>query len=199
MKYSHLHLESFETGSERVEHVVKTLAELEEDRLNAFEKGYAAGWEDSTTTREAEEGKIRSAIGQSLQELSFTYHEARHHMLETLRPLVTVIVEKVLPSAASASLPQIVAEQIRNAAQSMTDVPVVVFVNPASIPAVHELVSERSGFPVTFNADPTLTIGQAYIKFPDAETRIDLDEVIIRISSIFDTYFSASPQENYNG
>ncbi|MFT3690629.1 hypothetical protein [Paenirhodobacter sp.] len=199
MKYSRLQLESFETASERAEHIVKTLAELEEDRLTAFEKGYSAGWEDSSATREAEEARLRAAVGQSLQEMSFTYHEARHHLLESLRPLIVAMVEKILPSAARASLPQLIAEQIRETAQTLTDLPITVSANPACMTAIHTMLEDRAGLPVTLLADPALSEGQAYIKFPETETRIDLDDVISRIASAVDTYFSANPQEATHG
>ncbi len=198
MKYSRLNLESFETGSERAAHVVKTLAELEEDRLAAFEKGYSAGWEDRSSTREGDEAKTRCAVGQSLQEMSFTYHEARHHLLETIRPLITTMIAKVLPQAARSSLPQMVAEEIRAVIQDMTDVPFTVTTNPASIPAIQELLAEQAGLSMTVKADPALQDGQAFIKFPDSETRIDLDDVITRIASIVDTYFSTPQETNHD-
>lgn len=199
MKYSRLHLESFETGAGAAEHVVKTLAELEEDRLAAFEQGYAAGWDDSNATREAEEAKIRLAIGQSLQEMSFTYHEARHHLLESIRPLVVAMVEKVVPAAARASLPEIVADQICAVGPPMTDSALVVTTNPGNVPTVQKLLSEQITPPFVVSADASLGAGQAFIRFSKAETRIDLDEVVARIASAIDSYFNENSRENRHG
>ncbi len=199
MTSSRLHLESFETEAEQAARVVMTVEEAEEARLAAFEQGYSAGWEDCATTREAEDARLRSAVGQSVQQMSFTYHEARHHLLESLHPLVEAMMAKVLPVAARAALPQIVADQAQEIARGMTDIPLTVTANPSCIPAINDLMSDRAGLPLNFNADPDLTEGQAYLKFSDGETRIDLDEVIAKISSAIDSYFSANPEETSHG
>lgn len=172
---------------------------FEEERLAAFEKGYTAGWDDAIAAQEAEGTKLRSDLGQNLQELSFTYHEARQEILMALRPLLVDIAAKLLPAMARQTLAQMVAEQLQPLAESATSVPITILASPLSLPLIEEVLGNRSSLPLVFAGDPTLGEGQVYLKFAETETRIDLDGVIRLIAEAIDTYFSASQQEAAHG
>ena len=172
---------------------------FEEERLAAFEKGYAAGWDDAIAAQEAEGTKLRADLGQNLQELSFTYHEARQEILMALRPLLVDIAAKMLPAMARQTLAQMVAEQLQPLAESATSVPITILASPVSLPVIEEVLGKSSGLPLVFVADQTLGEGQVYLKFAETETRIDLDGVIRLIADAIDTYFSASQQEAAHG
>lgn len=172
---------------------------FEEERLAAFEKGYTAGWDDAVAAQEAEGTKLRSDLGQNLQELSFTYHEARQEILMALRPLLVDIAAKLLPAMARQTLAQMVAEQLQPLAESATTVPITILASPLSLPVIEEVLGNRSSLPLVFVGDQTLGEGQVYLKFADTETRIDLDGVIRLIAEAIDTYFSASQQEAAHG
>lgn len=172
---------------------------FEEERLAAFEKGYSAGWDDAVAAQEAEGARLRADIGQNLQELSFTYHEARQNVLMALKPLLSEMAAKLLPALARQSLAQMVAEQLFPLAESLSSVPITVVANPHSLPQIEEVMAQRSGLPLVFAAEPSLSEGQAYLKFAETETRIDLDEVIHLISAAIESYFTANQQEPVHG
>ena len=172
---------------------------FEEERLAAFEKGYTAGWDDAIAAQEAEGTKLRSDLGQNLQDLSFTYHEARQEILMALRPLLVDIAAKLLPAMARQTLAQMVAEQLQPLAESATSVPITILASPLSLPLIEEVLGKSSGLPLVFTGDTTLGEGQVYLKFAETETRIDLDGVIRLIADAIDTYFSASQQEAAHG
>ncbi|MBZ4023654.1 hypothetical protein CKO11_14465 [Rhodobacter sp. TJ_12] len=168
---------------------------FEEERLAAFEKGYTAGWDDAIAAQEAEGVKLRSELAQNLQELSFTYHEARQQVLGALRPLLVDIVAKMLPAMARQTLAQMVVEQLDPLSEQATSVPIAVVAHPASLPMIEDVMANRSSLPLVFQPEPSLGEGQVYLKFAETETRIDLDGVIGAIGKAIDTYFSANQDQ----
>lgn len=200
MMKSRIHLESFEAEpAARPEPFALDRGEFEEERLAAFEKGYAAGWDDAIAAQEAEGLRLRSDIGQNLQELAFSYHEARQHVLAALKPLLLEIASKLLPAMARQSLAQMVSEQLLPLAEAMTSVPISVVANPLSLPMIEEVMAGQSALPLVFVAEPSLGEGQVYLKFAETETRVDLDAVIRLITEAIHTYFSANQQEPAHG
>ncbi|WP_339109012.1 flagellar biosynthesis protein [Thioclava sp. GXIMD4216] len=191
-------LESFETTSRVPQSVTIDHGELEEIKLAAFEKGYSAGWEDAVAAQNAEQARLRADLGQNLQALSFTFHEARQHVLDAMRPLLVDMTAKVLPVVARQTLAQTIAEQVMPLADGLADTPLTVVVNPNSIEQVQELLSQEKSLPLTFVAEETLGEGQVYLRFGGKETHIDLDGVIALIGDAIASYFGAVQKEQKN-
>ncbi len=200
MTRQRIELESFEP--EEVQAVAQIALDpraFEEERLAAFEKGYTAGWDDAVAAQEAEGTRLRTDLAQSLQELSFTYHEARQQILAALRPLLVEIAAKLLPEIARHSLAPMVAEQLAPLSEAVTTVPISVVANPVALPLIEDVLANRSSLPLVFVAEPSLGEGQVYLKFAETETRIDLDGVIGLIAAAIDTYFNANQEEMAHG
>lgn len=192
-------LESFEQ-TERSENAFEIdHAAFEEARLVAFEKGYTAGWDDAIAAQDAETTRLRSDLGQNLQSLSFTYHEARQNVLEALRPLLLEMTAKVLPAMARDTLGHVVVEQLMPLADKLTVRPVTVVASPISLPQIRDLLSQERSIPLAFRAEPSLGECQVYLRFSETETRIDLDRVIAAIHDAITTYFSAEKEEATHG
>lgn len=194
-----IQLESFEAGPMPVEEIALAPSDFEEARLAAFEKGYSAGWDDAVEAQDVETARFRSDLGQNLQELSFSYHEARQHLLEALRPLLIDMAAKVLPAIARQTLGQFVAEQLTPLAESLTSAPITIVANPDSLPQIRDVLADRSSLPLVFAGEASLGEGQVYLKFAETETRIDLDGVIALITEAINTYFRANQQEHEHG
>ena len=200
MTRQRIELESFEPEEVQPEaQIALDPRAFEEERLAAFEKGYTAGWDDAVAAQEAEGTRLRSELAQSLQELSFTYHEARQQILAALRPLLVEIAAKMLPAMARHSLAPMVAEQLAPLSEAVTSVPISVVANPAALPLIEDILASRSSLPLVFVGEPSLGEGQVYLKFAETETRIDLDGVIGLIAAAIDTYFSANQEEMAHG
>lgn len=188
---SRLRLESFEPRAPEDAELALDPAEFEEAKLAAFEKGYQAGWDDAVAAQNSETARLHADLGQNLQALGFTYHEARQHMLDALRPLLIDICAKVLPELARDSLAPVVAEQLLPVADNLISAPIAVVCNPVALPQIEEILATRSDLPLIFEPEPTLGEGQAYLRFSETETRIDLDAVVGAISQAVTTYFNA--------
>lgn len=182
-------LEAFDPAPVSDDILRLSMTEFEDARLAAFEQGYSAGWEDAIAAQDREILKLRADLGRNLQQMAFTYHEARVHILRTLQPLLQQIVTKVLPVIAQGSLGPILLEQLEPLAAALAEAPVTVAVNPASRRTVEALLSERLSLPLVYAEDKTLSEGQAELRMGETEARIDIDGVIAAIAGAMAAYF----------
>lgn len=167
----------------------------EEARLAAFEQGYTAGWDDAVAAQDAETARLRADLGRNLQELSFTYHEARSHVLRAMEPLLLDMVGKVLPAVARQSLGAVVLEALRPMAEALAETPVQVMLNPSSRPAVEPLLAASAAPPFQIVEEPTLGEGQVYLRLGRSEQQVDLDGVIGAIEGALASFFTPAAQE----
>jgi flagellar biosynthesis/type III secretory pathway protein FliH len=197
-----LKLEVFETKNKNPDHpdtvVLDTLA-LEEAKLAAYDTGYQAGWEDAAAAQSDDQGRIKADLARNLQALSFTYHEARQHILRALNPLMTNMVERILPSTSRASLAPMILELLRPIAQRQSEPPVTIVLNPIARPSVEAILEQNPGFPVVLQDEDTLGEGTAYIRFEGGETQIDLDDAVARIARAVHDFFAINGKEPENG
>lgn len=150
----------------------------EEARLAAFEQGYAAGYEDATAAEEEARRRVGAALAARLEDLAFTYHEARVAVLREVRELVAAVGDGVLPGMGRAGFGAALAEAVSAELEARAACPVAVSVAPEAVEVVAPLMPEVPGFPVTLRGDPDLGEGQAVIGFPDGERELDLAPVV---------------------
>ena len=174
-------------------------SDLEEARLAAYEQGYAAGWEDAVAAQADDQHRLRADLARNLQALSFTYHEARAHVLRAIGPLLEAVVSRLLPRVAQEAVAPVVLETLMPLAETLADVPVTIVLNPAARAAVEKLVAQATGLPLTLQEEPSLGEGQVYLKFGDAETRIDLDRATAQISAAVRGFFEPPEKERRHG
>ncbi|MCA0962836.1 ABC transporter ATP-binding protein [Salipiger bermudensis] len=147
---------------------------LEAAKLEGFDGGYRAGWDDAIKAQTDDQSRISSDFAQNLQDLSFTYHEACNQVLHAISPLLEEVVAKLLPATIHQTLGLHLSEQLRAMAADIGRLDVVIAVAPGGQEAVAPLIEEDFGFPLSVVEDPTLAEGQADIRFGDSETQVDL-------------------------
>lgn len=147
------------------------------DRDAAFEDGYKAGWEDAVNAEDATHRRVSADFEKALSDLSFTFFEARGHILKELTPLFMLIVEKIVPDLAGHTFPQTLAAMLEDVAAQTADAPLRLCVNPENMPAVRSVMPDTPPFPLELAADPTLGPGQALIRAGDTQDLIDFDTV----------------------
>ena len=172
---------------------------FEDARLAAYETGYSAGWEDAITAQADDQTRLHADFAQNLEALSFTYHEARGHVLRTLEPLLRDMVAKVLPDTARQALGQIVLDTLRPVAATLAATPVCIVLHPASRVLVEPLLRAKGTFPFTIVEESSLGEMQAYLRLGDTEQRVDLDGVIASIATAVDSFFHIERQGQAHG
>jgi flagellar assembly protein FliH len=196
-----LKLEVFETPrpAQAGQTVVMEASAVEDVRLQAYEIGYSAGWEDAVAATRDDQERIGTELANNLQRLSFTFHEARTHVLRSVQPLVIQLSTRLLPDLAREVLAPVVLDTLMPLIDSLADAPIRVVLNPASRPAVERLLTQAAGLPLIVEEEATLGEGQVYLRFGDVEHHIDLDQAVADIARAVHDFFDFSEKEAKNG
>jgi flagellar biosynthesis/type III secretory pathway protein FliH len=180
--------------------VVLGKVELEETRLAAFDKGYAAGWDDATTASQTDRSRMEDEVARNLQALGFTFQEARMHLLRGLRPLLSMMIGRLLPEIGRDLLCEHILEALMPRAEALLEAPVNIHVNPVSRRHVESLAIKARGLSMRIVEDPALAEGQVYLRFAKGEeTLIDLDRAVQQIMTVVNTFFEHAEQERKHG
>jgi len=190
-----IRLEVFETFAEASAPQVLTPDEIEEIRLNAYERGYNAGWDDAGQQAEEEDRARRAEVDRQLQQLAFTYHEVRGHMLRALEPVFAALLSTVVPAAARASVVPLAAEQLLKLAGTVTQTPVTLRIAPGNRPDFEAALDGLVLPPLRIVETDEIAPLQAAIAFEQQETRIDLAEVAEQLRAAIDRYYLIQTEE----
>lgn len=164
----------------------------EEAKVVAFEQGYTAGWDDAATAQQGDQNRISADLARNLQSLSFTFQDARSHVLQAIRPLMLEMINRLLPEVAHEALAPTVLEALTPIADEMSGAPMTLVLNPAVRSQVEDLVSQATGLPMVIEEEPSLSEGQVYIRFGTAEAKVDLDRVTADIAAAVRAFFNLS-------
>lgn len=157
--------------------------------LEAFDKGYREGWDDAARAHAGEQTTIGADLARALQDMSFTYHEARAAMLGEMRGLLLGLVEKVLPAVARESLGATIRERVEAVAQAQSEVSVEIRVAEGHAARISPHLHTGISMPLRISEEPTLGPGQAVLRFGGAEEMMDLDGVLASINAAVEGFF----------
>lgn len=171
----------------------------EEARLSAYDDGYAAGWEDALAARDDDAARLRDGVGQTLQTLGFSYHEARAHVLQSLRPLLEAMATQLLPRLAATAIGPMTADLVMTLAADSADQPITLRLHPATRSTVEGFLTPPPSLPLTVTEDATLTPGQVVLQAGPAGARVDLDGAIAEIAAALAAFYDLLPAERRYG
>jgi flagellar biosynthesis/type III secretory pathway protein FliH len=163
---------------------------VEEAKVNAFEQGYSAGWDDAAAAHQGDQNRIRADLARNLQSLSFTFQDARSHVLQAIRPLILEMINRLLPQVAHEALAPMVLETLMPMADELSDSALTLVLNPSVRPQVEDLVTQATGLPLVIEEEPSLPEGQVYIRLGVAETKVDLAQVSADIAAAVRGFFN---------
>lgn len=163
---------------------------VEDAKVASFEQGYSAGWDDAVAAQQGDQIRIRADLARNLQSLSFTFQDARSHVLQAIRPLILEMVNRLLPEVAREALAPTVLEAVTPLAEELADAPLTLVLNPAARPQVEDLLTRATGLPMVIEEEPTMPEGQVYIRFGTAETKVDLAQVTTDIGAAVRAFFN---------
>lgn len=170
---------------------------LEEQKLDSFEKGYQAGWEDSTRAQEEGETRIAEDFARNIRDLSFTYEEAQSGVLAAMEPVVREMVNAVLPALAHDTLGPRIVELLQAEIAAHGRQPVHLLTAPDSAAALRSILPESCDLPLEIAETPTLVDGQIQIRFgTESEQEIDLTRVLEGIRAASDGFFREMQDTN---
>ncbi len=193
MAISHL-LEDFGNYA-RGKPVSLTDVSLEEQRLEAFEKGYQAGWDDSAKAASEDSRHITADFAQNLKDVSLTYEEASSAVIAALKPLLDQIMDRVLPNVMRGTLGAQVAEQLHELAKQHGPQAIELVTAPANVAALHSVLDATPAMSVSVVEEASLGDGQVFIRFGDHEREIDLGGVLAAIEQNIAGFFEENRKD----
>ncbi|MDJ0627409.1 MAG: flagellar biosynthesis protein [Rhodobacter sp.] len=187
-----LQLEDFDAGTAEPLHVAgqpAMSAITEADRMAAYEKGYQAGWDDAARAEAEDQTRIGTDFARNLQELSFTFHEARAHVIQAMQPLLTQMTGTLLPALVSETLAETVWQELEPLVEECADAPIDLMVAPESRAALEARVPDTAMATLRITEEPSLAPGQVYLRMGRTERKIDLtgaqDRMIQAIDALY--------------
>ena len=165
---------------------------LEEERLEAFERGYQAGWDDCVKSQTEDQRRITADLSQNLHDLSFTYEEAYAAVMQALHPLLEQMIAAVLPRLARDSLVPRLAETVHDIARVQGRRKIGIAGAKADMPVLEQLTDAVPELEIALDLDDTLTTGQVHLTFEGGEQAIDLQEVLQGIEHAVSGFFENS-------
>ena len=172
---------------------------MEDAKITSFEQGYTAGWDDAVAAQESDQLRIRADVARNLQTLSFSFQEARMHILQAIRPLILEMTNRLLPEMAREALAPTVLEALMPMADAMADTPMTLVLNPKVRAQVEQLVEQATGLPMVIEEEPSLSEGQVYIRMGTTETKVDLAQATVEITNAVRAFFSLTNEEPRHG
>jgi flagellar assembly protein FliH len=172
---------------------------LEDQKLQSFEEGYQAGWDDAVKAQSDDKTRVSAQLDQSLQEMSFTYHEALAKLTNAMKPLMEQIVDKLLPTVARETLGAHVIEQTLDMLRDSKGHAVEIVVAKDSLPAIEALLTRELKDPFSLIGEASLSSGQAFVRIGQQEREIDVDAVVAGISDAVTAFFHHASEDKKYG
>lgn len=171
---------------------------IEDQKLQSFEEGYQAGWDDAVKAQTDATMKVSTELGQNLQDMSFTYHEALSKLTLSMEPMITQIVDKLLPSIARQAVGVHISSELYEMVKAAAGQPIEIVVAPENVETVKELGENNLTEAFEIVAEPSMGQGQAYVRIGNEEKNIDLDSIILGVSEALTAFFHEAAQDKTN-
>tara|TARA_R110002094_G_scaffold16487_14_gene28049 strand:- start:29 stop:628 length:600 start_codon:yes stop_codon:yes gene_type:complete len=179
--------------------VMRNADSLEDERLEAFENGYQAGWDDSTKVHKEDGERVLADVAQNLQDMSFTYHEAYGKIALAMKPLLTQFVTKLMPAAIQRGLHAHILQEVATLLDAQADGAIELAVAPACLGPINDVLSDQLSVPFNIVSEPALTEGQAYVRVGASEREINLDAVLTATADAVAAFFDQAQKDTDDG
>ncbi len=165
----------------------------------SYETGYSAGWDDAVRAETEAHKRISAEFARNLQDLGFTFHEARAHVMRAFEPLLEDLIHKFVPRIAAQSLMPMVVEELMALAEQCLDTKIDLLVPPGCAHLIEPLIAENTVIPLQLTEEPSLGVGQALIRGGKLERRIDLSAATDRIIAALDALYQTEKRTQAYG
>ncbi len=180
-------LESFEGD-------MKDPAKLPEGFENGYEEGFAAGIAAAAETQ----AMLEQELVQSIADLEFKYEEARGEITRSLRPLFSVITEKLFPLLLAEGFADQIATTLQETVSQGATTGFSLSVNPKQHDAVAAVLSAMTTT-VDLSVDPTLPMNAARLRHDQSALHVDFDQLLADIRIILSAVDVREPRSETHG
>ena len=167
----------------------------EETSLEAYESGYKAGWDDATSAEAEKKTRSGEDFARNLQDMGFTFHEAKAHFLATLEPLLNSLSDTVFPDVLRATLGPLLVQTINDLLRDSSDEELRVVVASSNLEAIEAVFEAASISGVQLLAEPSLADGQAYLTFGAKEIEFDCNRLNAELKQAIKDFYRLANEE----
>ncbi len=168
---------------------------IEDEKLQSFEDGYSAGWEDAVKAQSEARDHIEDGFAQKLQEISFGYHEARTALTKELGEVLEPLFAKLLPNIARDCLVPRVLETVQELSRQIVDRPIEIEVSPDRMVAMQSAFESHIVDPFVVTPDEALEKDQIFIRIGAIERSVDLEDWATELRSMISNHLNLSQKE----
>ena len=172
---------------------------VEEAKLVSFEKGYTAGWDDAIDAKDKEVTNVSATLASSLEDLSFTYHEAQSQLMESLDPMFKVLTSAILPDTMAATFGHHIIDHLNEMAKSRINEPMEVVAAAGEGAAIRALLGDETSLDVRVREDANLSAGQAQLRVGQSERELNSEALIESIRESIDAFSYQFKEESHYG
>ncbi len=172
---------------------------LEEQKLEAFENGYRAGWDDATEAQTRNNARISAALAERLQDIAFTRQEALAQILDLVEHLLRRVLAVVLPEIMFRSFGQHIVDELVQASRNALDSPVEIVVPEGMAQALGPLLPTTGAMQVNLVESAEIGPHQARLRIGRSETELDAERLLQEIRETVDAFMSQAREEFANG
>ncbi len=196
MTIAHLY-KSFESQKEHSSNSANEQSDLQiqEEKLESFEDGYKSGWDDAVAAQQEENLSISKELGNKIQEISFTYHEARSALSRELREIIEPVLNSLFPMIAKETLPSHIAEQVSKLASDALHQEIEIVTSSSSAIHLNRLCESVIEPPFVLVPDENLLDEQIFVRVGRHEREIDFDSWISEIHCTLEAFFANPSKE----
>ncbi|WP_299047520.1 hypothetical protein [uncultured Tateyamaria sp.] len=173
--------------------------EIEDQKLEAFEKGYQAGWDDAVAAQTETRSFVSSGLAASLQNASFEYHELRATLNASVEAILRNVTDIILPQIAKASLGAHVRDTVQSMVRDSLDSAIEIVVAPESESSVRAALNDDPPKPFILVTDELLAPTQVTLRVERTEAELHLDRTVADISAAVASFFENHTDEVKDG
>jgi hypothetical protein len=185
MKQAMLKLEVFDLGHLDAQSPLLDRFQAEKLRENAYEQGYAAGWQDALEHMRNEDELRNIAAQEALQAIGFSYNEAHQALVGSFLALIQAMLEKLLPEAAHLALPVFLSAELEALVAQNTRAEVQLICAPGARDRLAELVASCAQIKIELVEEPSFSESQLLLRLDSQEREIDLSGLLHKMREIF--------------
>lgn len=172
---------------------------LEDEKLQSFESGYKAGWDDAIKAQADDGARLSAEFSQNLQDIAFTYQDAVTKLSKSFEPVFIQVIEKVLPEICKETLAVHIAEQVQKLISDTIAQPVEIVVASTNQAKVKALLTTKLKEPFKLTTTSDIGEHEVFVRVGDTEKQIDFGSIIESVSKAATAFFHEIQENNDHG
>ncbi|HEY0213662.1 MAG TPA: hypothetical protein VGC40_08765 [Paenirhodobacter sp.] len=126
-----INLETFEFSTGRTDHIFASTAEIEAGQLSAYERGYAAGWDDCVTSKENEKDTLRLEVLRRIHQLTSSYGDIREECSSYFLDILSDAIQKAVPCFVGGAIRSLISDYFQNIPIDIRGARICITVHPS--------------------------------------------------------------------